>query len=200
MYIHSFHDPAKVANLLITLYTGMDQARDMDAFYEARGLNAYTWYPQHNAIVDLVQGPRVLDVGCGTGDLLSMLSERYPDWSIAGTDISKVALKMAQSRDIIADFKLTSIVPFGSWDTIVMSQVLEHVDDDTMFIKFISDALGSTGRFVVSVPNDGAIPSVYHKHTYTPDSLSNLLSNIGKVDFIDWEGMEKRLIAVVDRG
>jgi Methylase involved in ubiquinone/menaquinone biosynthesis len=42
---------------------------------------------------------KLLDIGCGTGDLIYSISKSHPDWQICGIDISTCMLKQAQEKN-----------------------------------------------------------------------------------------------------
>lgn len=172
---------------------------DMDAFYQLHGADIHSGCSRHQAITELVKGPRVLDMGCGTGDLLLLLQDNKLDWQLVGTDISEIALKMAKERGVKAILRNIDFIPGGEWDTIIMAQVLEHINDSAAIIEEVREGLKPGGRFIVSVPNDGAIPSPHHIHTYTESTLTKLLETIGKPKLIEWDGQEHRLLTVVDK-
>lgn len=46
----------------------------------------------------LPRAPRILDAGCGTGEIASRLAERFPDASVLGVDIIDAHLALARSR------------------------------------------------------------------------------------------------------
>jgi SAM-dependent methyltransferase len=50
--------------------------------------------------LDAVRGPRVLEVGCGQGDLLAKVKARLPDARVTGLDISPVMLARCASRGL----------------------------------------------------------------------------------------------------
>lgn len=173
------------------------QAFNMDAFYRQHGPDMYRDEPRHEVIAELVKGPRVLDVGCGMGDLLLILQGRFPDWELTGTEVSQVALEMAAERGVKAELILTDQIPPGMWDTIVMSQVLEHVEDDVAMVASVGLHLRDDGRFIASVPKDGQIPGAGHVREYSIESFSALLSTIGRPELHSWVGEDKRILMVV---
>lgn len=80
-------------------------------------------------------GQRVLDVGCGTGTLLSMIAERHPDALLAGVDpdpqvLQRAQRKIAQTGHSVA-FRQGSAtaLPYAaeSFDLVVSSLVFHHL-------------------------------------------------------------------------
>lgn len=170
---------------------------EMDAFYAEQGINAHV-NARHAEIAGLCEGPRVLDVGCGTGDLLLILQQRHPDWKLHGTDVSAVALKLARRRGVRADLHCMASIPRKRFNTVVLSQVLEHLDAEAgrWLLERVSEV---TGRIIVSVPNGGAVKSRYHVRTFTAEEFRQVLGDYGHVKLHDWRGSKKRLMAVVTR-
>ena len=70
-----------------------------------------------------VQG-RVLDVGCGIGDMLSYRSESV------GVDINPATVKFCQGRGLNAVLMEKDRLPFGieAFDSIILDNVLEHIE------------------------------------------------------------------------
>ena len=159
---------------------------DMDAFYRVHGPDVHTNQKRHEIIASMVEGPRILDIGCGTGDLLLLL-----EGDVHGTDISEVALKMAKDRGVNATLHHTDRVLPGPWDTIVISEVLEHIEDHQMVEEAISE-LNEGGLMIVSVPNRDRVPDPNHVREYTEESLVKLL---GGGEIIEWED-SNRILAI----
>ncbi|NIV39133.1 MAG: methyltransferase domain-containing protein, partial [Anaerolineae bacterium] len=78
------------------------QAAAMDAFYQRHGPLIHTKQIRHRVIAGMVEGEGVLDVGCGTGDLLLLL-QGNGHGRLVGTDVSAVALAMAAERGVEAE-------------------------------------------------------------------------------------------------
>ncbi len=78
----------------------------------------------------------VLEIGCATGELLAALPAA-PGARRVGVDISAANVQAAHARFpslvfICGDFR--ALQP-GAFDTVVMSDVLEHVPDDATFLR-----------------------------------------------------------------
>jgi 2-polyprenyl-3-methyl-5-hydroxy-6-metoxy-1,4-benzoquinol methylase len=167
----------------------------MDAYYLTAGPRAFQPdSPRLLLMASLCVGPRVLDVGCGAGDLLLMLQAEHPAWSLAGTDISRVALGACIGRGVKAALHVTGEVPPGPWSTVVMGQVLEHVADDRAMVDAATRGLVPGGRLVASVPKEGEVLSADHKRQYTVKQFRALLRRVGRVRQAHWPGEETRVV------
>lgn len=96
----------------------------------------------------------VLDIGCGVGDLLSAL--RAKGFSCHGVDLSIFALRAARSRVKDADLIQADarFLPYrsSSYDAVLCSEVLEHVQRDDQVVEEIHRILAENGVSIVTVP------------------------------------------------
>lgn len=101
--------------------------------------------------LDLKDGNKVLEAGCGNGYYLSLLNRLDVKLDLAGIDIDKSALKDAAK--FIADKKVKLVladasgIPFAdnSFDRVVMSEVIEHVADERKSLKEVYRVLKKGG-------------------------------------------------------
>jgi methionine biosynthesis protein MetW len=127
-------------------------------------LNTTERYPRkwgtrssHHIVLSIVgagNGMRALDVGCARGHLLKELELR--GWKCTGidTDATDVAACIARGLvvfdvDINTDFP----VSLGSFDLVVLGDVLEHLPDPLRVLRRVHSLLNPGARIVVSVPN-----------------------------------------------
>lgn len=110
--------------------------------------------------LDPKDGDRILDVGCGDGFYLHLLSNLGLDLDLTGCDFDPNALKSAKKnlkgkkvKLIQAD--LMKKLPFKdkSFDKIVMSEVAEHLPDDVGGLREVYRVLKPGGVLCLSVPN-----------------------------------------------
>jgi len=96
--------------------------------------------------------PRILDVGCGTGANLLMLS-KYGD--AEGVDISEDALAFCRERGL-ENVKLGAAekLPYedGTFDLVTALDVVEHLDDDLGGLREMRRVLRPGGRVLLFVP------------------------------------------------
>lgn len=97
-------------------------------------------------------GARVLDIGCGPGDILDSL----PDTRYTGVDLSPDYIREAQQRyGARGEFVCRSVSDLvveqaGSFDVVLANGVLHHLDDTEAgaLLAVARQALKPTGRFV----------------------------------------------------
>src|SRR5690606_13332847 len=109
------------------------------------GSKIYDWHLRSvmRRVCDLVEqtNPQsLLDAGCGEGFALDVLARRFPEVRFTGVDLSEEAIAFAQNRfGERARFRTGSIykLPFSdrAFDTVLCSEVLEHVDDPSAAIR-----------------------------------------------------------------
>lgn len=71
------------------------------ATYDRRGLQQTTYRPIHDAVLerlDALAPERILDLGCGTGQLTERLRDRFADATVVGADLSNGMLERAALR------------------------------------------------------------------------------------------------------
>lgn len=103
---------------------------------------------------------RILDAGCGRGFYLKLASLLDFPAEIAGVDINKDYLTLAQKNchgDKRVKIKMDSInslaFPDDYFDFIICSEVLEHVSDDRSALKELHRVLKKGGTMIITVPN-----------------------------------------------
>lgn len=83
------------------------------------------------AVADIQPGHRVLDVGCGTGNLLRATGKRHPGADLAGLDPDPRMLKRARRKTkarLDRGFAQELPYPDNSFDRVFSSLMLHHLD------------------------------------------------------------------------
>lgn len=77
------------------------------------------------------RGPRVLDVGCGTGFLVDLLKRRRPELELTGVDFIIEDATRSRHPEIAFEQAAVEVLPFAdaAFDTVICTHVLEHILD-----------------------------------------------------------------------
>jgi 2-polyprenyl-3-methyl-5-hydroxy-6-metoxy-1,4-benzoquinol methylase len=100
---------------------------------------------------------RVLDIGCGAGELGKLLAA--PGNTVAGFDIDQQSAQQARQhldRVEVGDLESTDLVAvFGpaAFDVVVFGDVLEHLRDPLSTLRQVHGLLAPGGSVVISTPN-----------------------------------------------
>ena len=109
--------------------------------------------------LELKDGDKILDLGCGDGYYSYLLSQIPLKLKITGIDNHLEAIETA--RTLVPPKKATFIIgdaeklpfPKDSFDKIIMSEVIEHVNDDIKVLKEARRILKEDGILVLTTPN-----------------------------------------------
>lgn len=91
---------------------------------------------------------KMLEIGCGTGYVLSGIKTAIPDLQLIGSDVSSKGLAYAKKRlsDVeMVQFDATSIPNENEFDIIGCFDVLEHTKEEQEVLKQINKALVAGG-------------------------------------------------------
>jgi SAM-dependent methyltransferase len=135
-------------------------------------------------------GARILDIGCGQGDLVADLRRRYPSAELCGIDFSPTGIEVARGKVPGARFERRDLLAPGDpqpglagWATrAVCSEVLEHVDDPEDLLRNARGYLARGCRLVVTVP--GGPMSAFDRHIghrrhFSGETLRRVLEGAG---------------------
>ena len=107
-------------------------------------------------LFDLIpEGSHVLDIGCSTGNFGKELIKKKK-CTVVGVDIFEEDLKVAKkhlTNVYRRNIEVDSIADLGTFDVILMADVIEHLIDPISALKKLKNQLKKDGLFVFSVPN-----------------------------------------------
>lgn len=159
------------------------------------------WFRARNRAIetlarDIAEGwnspPRILEVGCGTGNVLRVLLKLRAEGTVVGMDLFHEGLRQARVRTgcrlVQADVRA---LPFGSsFDLIGAFDILEHLPDDVEVLGLLRTLLKPGGSLLFTVPAEPGLWSycdegAHHYRRYTRSSLKLKLMNAGyTVDYL----------------
>lgn len=96
-----------------------------------------------------------LEIGCGTGFVISAISKRFPEAALSGSEYFEEGLVYARQRLPEAEFTQMDAryIPYESeLDAIGAFDVLEHIEEDEIVLQQIYNALKPSGIVFVTVP------------------------------------------------
>jgi ubiquinone/menaquinone biosynthesis C-methylase UbiE len=101
------------------------------------------------------RGAKVLDVGCGTGDLVGELIQRgYNAW---GLDLSEAMIRYARERHGRERFRVGDIEHIDSadntFDAIMCLGVMEYLNKDEPALREIWRVLKPNGKAIITTPS-----------------------------------------------
>lgn len=154
------------------------------------------YYPVWDYIAGrLLPGRKVLDLGCGPGQLAHLLHDRgFRKYE--GIDFSKVAIAMAKKR--VPGFTFTEAdlfeVDFSGYQDhqIISTETFEHLTSDVELLKRLPK-----GRIIFSVPN--FMCSTHYRTYNNADQIKNYYKNVLDIsDIKPFSIGSNRIIFVVE--
>jgi 2-polyprenyl-3-methyl-5-hydroxy-6-metoxy-1,4-benzoquinol methylase len=142
---------------------------------------------------------RVLDVGCGEGQLTAAAAQA--GHAVLGVDVAEEPLRRARERHPGLDVRLVGIdgawpLADASFDVVWAGETIEHVADTAGWLSEVRRVLRSGGSLLLSTPAHGRLtmlalaisarrmdehfdPRSDHLRFYTRRSLARLLADFG---------------------
>lgn len=106
---------------------------------------------------------RVIDLGCGTGELTALLAERLPESRVEGIDASAAMLEQAEPRAserlAFRQGDVRDMGDLGAYDLIFSNAVFQWVPDNAAIFSGIFDAMKPGAQIAVQVPKNESHPS-----------------------------------------
>jgi len=133
-----------------------------------------------------LKGKKILDSGCGRGSFLHFLGDEF---ETCGLEPNQVLLQIAQESNPKSEIhpgfaEEVDKVFSRKFDTIVMLDVLEHVEDDIALLNLLRPSLSNGGRLVIVVPAYQYLfgirdQEVGHYRRYGRKSINSALTGCG---------------------
>jgi ubiquinone/menaquinone biosynthesis C-methylase UbiE len=151
------------------------------------------WFPVRNKLIGWAMKkyfPKVesfLEIGCGTGYVLSGLSSTFPGIKYTGADIYTSGLKFAAERVPQANFIQMDArhIPFSNeFDAVGAFDMIEHVEEDQHVLNQMYKAVRRGGGIIATVPQHNWLWSAaddygFHKRRYTRAVFGEIITKSG---------------------
>ncbi len=166
---------------------------DADVFVRMAKVEQHHWWfcARREILADQIKQlalppeARLLEVGCGTGGNLSMLSRFGRVVAIEPDKAARLYAHQHSGQDILEGF-LPHQLPSAAYDSdlAVALDVIEHVEDDRAAVAAISQCLKPGGRFLATVPAyqwmwSGHDLAHHHKRRYERQAFTQLFLEAG---------------------
>jgi len=172
-----------------------------------------TYWAVNEAISSFVTdkgSTKILEVGSGLGYLTYSL--RFANYDVLGIDISETAVQ--QATKVFGDYFIRAdLFDFAkqnanSFDVVILTEVIEHVDKPLDFIESIKQLLKPGGRAIITTPNKSLYPSdiiwatdlpPVHGWWFSEDSMRFIgkAKNL-KIDFINFREYHQKKLLTID--
>jgi SAM-dependent methyltransferase len=132
-------------------------------------------------------GSPVVDIGCGTGG--NAAAFHAAGHRVVGVDVSEQAIAYArerfpQVRFALSDAPMEFVEALRPDGTAVLTDVLEHVDDDRALLEAAITAVPAGGHLFLTVPADASLWSPHdvafgHRRRYELEEFRQLWQGLG---------------------
>ncbi len=176
-----------------------DNAPLMTRYMDGLFVSDALWFNHASAMNDFAshylpttkRGGRHLEIGPGHGMLLHLAAKHGAFGKLSAWDISETSIRhtrhvldlLGQSDEV--DLRMQDLYDSaaradfrGNFDTIVFSEVLEHLEEPLAAVEIIRDLLAPGGTVWINVPANGPAPDhLFLLHT--PDEARRLVEHSG---------------------
>ncbi len=127
--------------------------------YDLPPVQRATYRPVHDAVIAALRGGvcrRVLDIGCGTGQLSARIRRELPKARVVGCDFSAGMLRRAAARGGAAWVQGDAAhLPFaaGSFDALVSTEAFHWFPDQPAALREFRRVLSPRGRLLLALVN-----------------------------------------------
>lgn len=141
------------------------------------------WFIRHYA----AQAQSFLEVGCGTGYVLSAIGKAFPALDLCATEQFREGIIHAEKRCRRARFQQIAAEEMnfaGQFDLVGAFDVIEHIENDVSVLQRMHAALKSGGCALFTVPQhpflwSAADDNALHQRRYTRKELVQKLEGAG---------------------
>jgi trans-aconitate 2-methyltransferase len=178
--------------------------RDWDAAaYDRLPIPMTRWGAAVVGWLDLAGDERVLDAGCGTGQVTATLRDRLPRGHVIALDGSQSMIEQARAR--LGDDRIEYVVADLQWplpidepvDAVLSTATFHWIADHDPLFANLAAVLRAGGQLAAQCGGAGNIASIEaalrdmgaepgHKHFATPEATTTRLEAAGFVDIECW--------------
>lgn len=135
--------------------------------YDELWVQKYSLEPTRKVVMEILRFENksfsMLDIGCGTGQLLDLVEKRFKNKSLVGIDKSKEMIAKAKEKGINADFYVSEAESFdldSRFDIITCCHSFPYYSNQKLVLKKVSELLAKNGKAIFV---QGSINNFYDK-------------------------------------
>lgn len=144
---------------------------------------------------------RVIDIGCGVGELTTLVKDTYPLAEVWGVDISDTVIAANGKARPDIEYRARRVgaldgIPEAYFDVVFAGETLEHLDDPADLFRDAHRLLKPGGMFILTTPREDAIQSPEHTWFFTQADIDQLYTDCGfaRPQFVYLPDMEHLLV------
>jgi cyclopropane fatty-acyl-phospholipid synthase-like methyltransferase len=134
----------------------------------------------------------ICEVGCGSGEILIQLSEKFPEAKLTGYDIAPDALDIARKKESerVKFFqKELNEIPKDQFDLVLTIDVIEHLEN---YFEFLRNLSQKSSNFIFHIPLDLSVWTLFreqmlieskervgHIHNFSEGFIKSILKDCG---------------------
>jgi SAM-dependent methyltransferase len=133
------------------------------------------WFRSRNRLLTWALGSyfptaaRFLEIGCGTGFVLSGIQKAFPHLELLGSELFREGLTIAEQRMpgvTLLEMDARSIPYEMEFDVIGAFDVIEHIEDDELVLSQLFRATKPGGGIMITVPQHQFLWSIVDEHAF----------------------------------
>ena len=137
---------------------------------------------------------RILDVGCGPGELVYFFRQAMRGCELTGCDFSPEVIAANRQRIPDASFHVLDVSSDkldDQFDLVVCSEVIEHIEDQSAAFRNLASMVAPGGHLLVTCPTGTIYPTEVHfghvRHPNTDELLAmGRASGMRPLSSINW--------------
>lgn len=147
---------------------------------------------------------KILEIGCGSGGILYSLKQE--GYRVEGYDLDEYRINYGKQYidELICADALDNHIEYLGVDYVLMSNVLEHIDDPKSLLRDLSVRISEKAKIIIDVPNyeflcdySNNIRFLHISHIwyFSPITLERLLRECGfKIVYVECRGAAMTMI------
>ena len=112
-------------------------------------------HPWHQIAASVPPGARVLDIGCGSGELGQLIASRPADVDGVEASPERAAIASTRLRRVANGFAGPAVDDAldDAYDVIVFADVVEHIAEPEPVLRWAASKLSRDGQIIAMIPN-----------------------------------------------